>query len=200
MKRIFEIFNLSVLAGIFIGLAGTGYLANPAIGMFLFCFGLVAVISYGTKLFTGVSGFVQNKQDLLDLLPIIFGNIIGCYLVSIIAQCGSLDIMDNAINILEKRLNNGPILNFTLSIGCGILMTTAVTFAKQGDTIRHWLPLLLGVPLFILCGFPHCIADAFYYLTCPLELLWQYKWIILLNYVCIILGNFIGCNVSRCLK
>lgn len=197
MKELFSVLNKGILAGIFIGIAGMGFLANKTVGMFLFAFGLCAVISYEAKLFTGVSGFVKNKQDLLNLLPIIFGNIVGCCLVSIMAQCGSIDIINNAIDILEKRMNNGPILNFTLSIGCGILMTTAVTFAKQGDTIRHWLPLLLGVPLFILCGFPHCIADAFYYLTCPNELLWQYKWVILMNYVCIVLGNFIGCNVSR---
>jgi formate/nitrite transporter FocA (FNT family) len=78
-------------------------------------------------------------------------------------------------------------------------MTTAVNFAKQGETIKQWLPLLLGVPLFILCGFPHCIADAFYYLTCPFELLLQNKGIILLNYLCIVLGNFIGCNLYRAL-
>ena len=44
-----------------------------------------------------------------------------------------------------------------LAIGCGFIVTTSVQFARQ----EKWLPLLLGIPLFILCGVPHCIADAF---------------------------------------
>ena len=199
MKEWFSVLNKGILAGIFIGIAGMGFLANKTVGMFLFAFGLCAVISYEAKLFTGVSGFVKNKQDLLNLTPTIIGNILGCLFVSIIAKCHSFEIMNNAIDLIEARVNNGPLCNFMLAIGCGIIMTTAVNFAKQGETIKQWLPLLLGVPLFILCGFPHCIADAFYYLTCPFELLLRNKGIILLNYLCIVIGNFIGCNLYRAL-
>ena len=72
-------------------------------------------------------------------------------------------------------------------------MTTAVNFARQGKN----LPLLFGVPLFIMCGFPHCIADAFYYLCVPFDF-WACYWpSILLFYVSIVLGNFIGCNLYR---
>lgn len=197
MKELFSVLNKGILAGIFIGIAGMGFLANKTIGMFLFAFGLCAVISYEAKLFTGVSGFVKNKQDLINLIPTFIGNILGCLFVSFIAKCHSFEIWNNAIDLIEARVNNGPLCNFMLAIGCGIIMTTAVNFAKQGETIKQWLPLLLGVPLFILCGFPHCIADAFYYLTCPFELLLQNKGIILLNYLCIVIGNFIGCNLYR---
>ena len=38
-------------------------------------------------------------------------------------------------------------------------MTTVVKFARQ----KKFIPLLIGVPLFILSGFWHSIADAFYY-------------------------------------
>lgn len=199
MKELFSVLNKGILAGIFIGIAGMGFLANKTVGMFLFAFGLCAVISYEAKLFTGVSGFVKNKQDLINLLPTIIGNILGCLFVSFIAKCHSFEICNNAIDLIEARMNNGPLCNFMLAIGCGIIMTTAVNFAKQGESIKQWLPLLLGVPLFIVCGFPHCIADAFYYLTCPFELLWQYKGIILFNYLCIVIGNFIGCNLYRAL-
>ena len=67
MKELFSVLNKGILAGIFIGIAGMGFLANKTIGMFLFAFGLCAVISYEAKLFTGVSGFVKNKQDLINL-------------------------------------------------------------------------------------------------------------------------------------
>ena len=72
-------------------------------------------------------------------------------------------------------------------------MTTAVTFARQGNN----LPLLFGVPLFIVCGFPHCVADVFYYLTVPFSFWTEHLGEILLFYVSIVIGNFIGCNFYR---
>ena len=72
-------------------------------------------------------------------------------------------------------------------------MTTAVTFARKGNI----LPTLFGVPLFIVCGFPHCVADAFYYLTVPTDFLFAHTGEILCFYLAIVLGNFIGCNFYR---
>lgn len=197
MNHYLELLNKSAWAGILIGIAGMGYLANSSVGPFLFAFGLTAVILYEAKLFTGVSGFVKNKQDLIDLPFIIIGNIFGCWFMGLITQFNHIDIIYSAMAILEKRLNSGPIANGVMAIGCGILMTASVNFAKKGHELKHWLPLLLGVPLFIVSGFPHCIADAFYYLSCPYDLLYEYKWIILSNYIFIVIGNFIGCNLYR---
>ncbi|MBO7113608.1 MAG: hypothetical protein J6V95_00355, partial [Bacteroidaceae bacterium] len=72
-------------------------------------------------------------------------------------------------------------------------MTTAVTFARR----NQWLPLLFAVPMFILCGFPHCIADAFYYLTVPFSFIKENLGGVLVLYVCLVIGNFIGCNLYR---
>jgi formate/nitrite transporter FocA (FNT family) len=74
-------------------------------------------------------------------------------------------------------------------------MTTAVNFARQGK----WLPLILGVPLFIMCGFPHCIADTFYYLTAPWTFLAENAVAILVLFVALILGNTLGGNLYRLL-
>jgi formate/nitrite transporter FocA (FNT family) len=72
-------------------------------------------------------------------------------------------------------------------------MTTVVTFARKGNN----LPLLFGIPLFINCGFPHCIADAFYYLCVPFDFLYANMSAVLVFYVSIVIGNFIGCNLYR---
>ena len=53
-----NIFFSAIFAGICIGIAGFGFLTNPAIGMFLFVFGLSAVVNYQIKLFTGTAGFL----------------------------------------------------------------------------------------------------------------------------------------------
>jgi formate/nitrite transporter FocA (FNT family) len=66
-----------------------------------------------------------------------------------------------------------------------------VEFARKGKM----LPLLLGVPVFILCGFAHSIADAFYFLVSPTSQLLQPM--VLAIYVSEVLGNFVGCNLYR---
>ena len=186
----------AVFAGICIGIAGWGFLVDKTLGMFLFIFGLATVVSYEAKLYTGVSGFCQNWTDIKQLLAIILpGNIIGCALVALMSLFTKLPVHEAASGVLESRLASGPLACGVLGIGCGILMTSAVAFAKKGKEFGHWVPLLFAVPLFIHCGFPHCIADAFYYLT-------AFDFItdnpsVLVCYAASVLGNFIGCNIPR---
>lgn len=188
-------FRSSVMAGICIGVAGFGYLAIGGIaGAVLFACGLLAVVSYKLKLYTGTAGFIQ-KGEVLQLLLILAGNIVGCLLVALLARLSPMPLQESAEKILAGRLAIGPLRAGALAIGCGFLMTTAVTFARKDK----WLPLLFCVPMFIVCGFPHCVADAFYYLTCPLAFWAEHLWSILLLYVCIVLGNFLGCNLYRLL-
>ncbi|MCQ2141081.1 MAG: formate/nitrite transporter family protein [Bacteroidales bacterium] len=189
------IFRSSVMAGICIGVAGFGYLAIGGIaGAVLFACGLLAVVSYKLKLYTGTAGFIQ-KGEVLQLLLILAGNIVGCLLVALLARLSPMPLQESAEKILAGRLAIGPLRAGALAIGCGFLMTTAVTFARKDK----WLPLLFCVPMFIVCGFPHCVADAFYYLTCPLAFWAEHLWGILLLYICIVLGNFLGCNLYRLL-
>ena len=188
-----QILRSAFLAGICIGIAGFGYLAEKSIvGAVLFAFGLLTVVHYSLKLYTGTAGFIR-KGEVGSLLLILAGNIVGCLAVALIARCSPLPLQQTAQSVLEGRLAVGPLRGGVLAIGCGFIMTTAVTFARQGKN----LPLLFGVPLFIMCGFPHCIADAFYYLCVPLDFWSSHLWEILLFYLAIVLGNFVGCNLYR---
>ena len=192
-----DLIRLSTLAGIFIGIAAFGYVVNPVIGIFLFIFGLSAVVSYGAKLFTGTAGYFYI--DTLDLPKLFFVilpfNIIGCLLVYLFTQFTTVDIIPTIENIINKRLELQWYGCMTMGIGCGILMTTAVEFARRGKEIGNWIPLLFAVPLFIHCGFPHCIADAFYYIAYIFN--FDISWNIVLYYICTVFGNFIGCNIPR---
>lgn len=193
MKEIVDVLRSSVLAGVCIGIAGFGYLVTrDIIGSVLFAFGLLTVVGYKLKLYTGTAGFIQ-KGEVGKLLLILLGNIFGCLLVSLMARMSPLEVQESARSVLEGRLAIGPLRGGVLAIGCGFIMTTAVTFARQGNN----LPLLFGVPLFIVCGFPHCVADVFYYLTVPFSFWGEHLGEILLFYVSIVIGNFIGCNFYR---
>lgn len=190
----------SIFAGIYIGTAGFGFLASgiqsevygSLVGAVLFSLGLLAVVGYKLKLYTGTAGFI-NKNEVGQLFLILLGNIIGCLCLGLMARISPMDIQGAAQRILELRLKTGALKCGLLGIPCGLLMTTAVTFARQ----KHYLPLLFAVPLFIVCGFTHCVADAFYYLTVPFAFLKAHALQVLGVYVCIVLGNLIGCNLYR---
>ena len=131
-----------------------------------------------TPPFNGVARFVSPAVDLTDVL---------------LSRVSPMDIQGAAQKILELRLRTGALTCGLLGIPCGLLMTTAVTFARKGNM----LPLLFAVPLFIVCGFTHCVADAFYYTCVPVAFLKAHALQILGVYVCIVLGNLIGCNLYR---
>jgi formate/nitrite transporter FocA (FNT family) len=194
-----KLFRSSIFAGVAIGTAGFGFLAAGAqssygslAGAVLFCFGLLTVVGYKLKLYTGTAGFI-NKSEIGQLFLILFGNIFGCLLVSILARVSPVAVQESAQKILELRLRTGGLECGLLAIGCGFIMTTAVHFARQGQ----YLPLIFGVPLFIVCGFPHCVADAFYFLSVPFDFLGSNFWLVAELYACIVLGNLVGCNLYR---
>ena len=195
-----KLLRSSIFAGIAIGTAGFGFLASGVqtesygslVGAVLFSFGLLTVVGYKLKLYTGTAGFIL-KNEVGSLFLILLGSIIGCFLVSMLARITPLAVQDAAQNILELRLRTGALRCGLLGIGCGFIMTTAVHFARQ----KQYLPLLFGVPLFIVCGFTHCVADAFYYLCVPVAF-WKANALhILAVYACIVLGNLVGCNLYR---
>lgn len=184
-------FRSAVVAGICIGIAGFGNLAIGGIaGPVVFAFGLSSVVLYKLKLFTGTAGFIQSPSELKDLMVILAGNILGCLIVGLLARVSPLPIQESAARILSGRLSAGILQSGFLAVGCGFIMTTAVRFARQ----NQWLPLVFGVPLFIFAGFPHSIADAFYYLAAPFS---SYSWSVLGLYLAIVAGNFLGCNLTR---
>lgn len=188
-----ELIRSAIFAGIAVGTAGFGNLAvGGLIGAVLFSFGLLTVLSYKLKLYTGTAGFFV-RGEFGSLFLILLGNIIGCFIVGLLARVSPLGLPETAQKILEGRLATGAIRCGLLGIGCGFVMTTAITFARKGNVLL----LLLGIPLFIYCGFTHCIADAFYYLAVPFEFLAQHWKEVLGVYVCIVIGNFIGCNLYR---
>ena len=201
-----QTFRSSMLSGIAVGIAGWGYLAyTNIIGAVLFSFGLLTVVHYKLKLYTGTAGFVALRYDdgksrwlkaIGELLLILAGNIVGCLLVALLARMSPLELGASAQKILEGRLAIGPLRAGLLAIGCGFIMTTVVTFAREGKP----LALLFGVPLFINCGFPHCLADAFYYLTVPVSYTGAHLLELAVLYPSLVVGNFIGCNLYRFMK
>ena len=183
---------MSIFAGLLIGTGGLVYLRVGGVaGAVLFAFGLLCVVMCGAQLFTGKSGFLPYK-DFPKLIAMITLNAIGCAIAAFIASyCSSDALVANLQTIIDARLTASWHKVVVTSVGTGMIMTLAVYGARQ----KHYLPLLFGVPVFILCGLPHCVADAFYYAA---ALFYDcFEWELLIAWGWAIAGNYIGCNLPR---
>ena len=181
----------AVLAGIFISVGGILNLkVGGPLGAFLFSFGLLSVVHYGLSLYTGKSGFCKYPQDFKVLPLILLGNILGTLIIGVLVHLLIPELIKKAENIVLLRYDAPLLTGLFNSIMCGLIMTTVVKFARQ----KKFIPLLIGVPLFILAGFWHSITDAFYY-SVALNFTPRFFYI----YLICVLGNFVGCNLFNLL-
>lgn len=190
MKDNLIIFLRSILAGICIGLGGAIFLKlGGIIGAIMFAFGLLTIVHFKLPLYTGTAGFINMKilSDYQTMFIILIGNIVGCWLLSLLNIQG----IDGS-QIIQSRIDVGYLQCFLNAIGCGIIMTLIV----KGGRDKNLLLILFGIPLFILLGFYHSIADAFYACVSNIKLIQSY----FLYYIIIIFGNFVGCNIPRIFK
>lgn len=179
--------RLSLFAGILIGLGAYGFLALGGIpGAVIFAFGLVGVVLSGTLLYTGKAG-VMN--DIGALAMIWLFNVLGCILIGLMVWAIGGEPAQRASEVVAGRLAQGPWKSFLRALGCGLIIDISVWLYRN---TRSLVPVLFGVPLFILCGFYHSIADVVY-------LVGAFRWSpdILWYYPIIVLGNYAGCNVRR---
>ena len=159
-KNIFNLITKSILAGLLISLAGIVYLncSDKIVGSLLFSLGLISVILLEANLFTGKIGYVNSKRYILDSLLILVFNLVAATIVGLIYRCSS----DAAASIAESKLlvfSETWWLTGLKSIGCGAAIYLAVEGYKKSKSL---IPVILGVMVFILAGWNHCIADCFY--------------------------------------
>ena len=155
MTKYIELINKSVGAAILIGLGDYALLklGNP-IGPVLFTLGLLGVCYMGQNLFTGKCGFlISDKIKLLDLFLILLFNLIAGYLLGLLFSITDKEVLSNAVSRVTTWEFSFPY--FVKGVMCGVIMYIAVFMYKKGTP----LGIIFGIPLFIFCGFQHCIAN-----------------------------------------
>lgn len=184
--------SMSVYAGLMIGVGGLTYLrVGGVIGAVLFSFGLLSVVMTGAQLYTGKAGFLPYKESW-RLLPMLAGNAVGCFLLAVVScYVANEAVQNNLATVLSARIAASWHGVLVTAIVTGMLMTLSVYGARK----KHYLPLLFAVPVFILCGLPHCVADAYYYSMAILQ--GKAEWAMLGAWCWAIVGNYIGCNLPR---
>lgn len=179
MNKKIELINKSIGAALLISLGNYALLklGNP-IGPVIFSLGLLGVCYMGLNLFTGKCGFLfQDKIKITDLLTILVVNLIAGYLIGLMYSTCDTTVVDNSIaKVATWEIS---ISFFIKSLLCGIIMYIAVYMYRKGTP----LGILFGIPLFIFCGFQHCIANI---VTLGVANTFDMS-----IFVCI-LGNFIG--------
>lgn len=184
----------SILAGVLIALAGIVYLSctDKVVGSFLFSFGLCLVILLEANLYTGKVGYVNSKKDVFDLAIMLGFNLLSAFLVGLIAKTGSLH--DSANAVVSAKLDvfyDTWWVTLLKSIGCGICIYGSVEGYKK---TKSFIPVILGVMCFILAGFNHVVADAFYIGAA------RFYWINLVYLLLVAVGNAIGSILIRLLQ
>ena len=194
MKYNIEILIKSILAGIMIGIGGTIYLSldNKIVGSILFAIGLFIIVVYSFNLYTGEIVYLINnfnKKYIRELIITLIGNFIGTFFVGFVLRYTRIytSISDKAKGLVDIKLNDTLISILILSFFCGILMYLAVNTYKEVKDIGKYLAVFLGVIVFILCGFEHCIANMYYF---SVSSTWSLN--TLLYLLVMILGNSLG--------
>ena len=139
----------------------------------------------------------REGKDWGRLFFTLAGNWVGVTAIAMLASLASDASVEKYSEVVGKiiadRTTTDWWILFVRAIGTGFIMEIAVRYGREAK----YMTVLLGVPVFIVCGLPHCVADIYYY---------GVDWAMggsYLSYLApwsaAILGNLVGCNVPRLL-
>lgn len=179
MNISYGLIKKSIAASLLISLGNYALLklGNP-IGPIIFAFGLLGVCYMNLNLFTGKCGFLfEDNLNKFELIIMLIVNLISGYLFGLIFSMVDGQVY---INALDKVASWDFSVSFFLkSFLCGVIMYIAVYMYRK----KTVLGIIYGIPLFIFCGFQHCIANI---ITMGVARTFDFSIIL-----CII-GNFLG--------
>lgn len=186
-----------VSAGLVIALGGSVFLAceNRYVGAVLFSVALLCICFKGYSLYTGKVGYIpeaHGKEEWSVLLLALLGNLIGTYISGVAVKYAIPAIGETALTICTAKLTQTAMSTLIRGIFCGLLMYLAVSIYRDNKTP---LGILFCIPVFILSGFEHSIADMFYFAASGI-VSWKafgFIWLV-------ILGNSIGGMLLPALK
>ena len=179
-----------VCAGILISIGGSVFLSceNKVIGALLFTVALLCICYKGYSLFTGKVGYLPEKADkeaFSVLLLGLLGNAIGTVCCGFLLRVAVPAIGAAAETLCSGKLETQALWQtFVRAVFCGILMYLAVSIFRDSKTP---LAILFCIPVFILSGFEHSIADLYYFAASGIVSLqaFAFLWVV-------IVGNSVG--------
>ncbi len=194
MKIVRNIVN-GLLAGILIAIGGSVFLAcygdgsllNRTIGAVFFSVALLCICYKGYSLFTGKVGYLPETHDrnaFSVLLWGLLGNAIATILLGLLLRAAVPALAAPAEICCTAKLTQAWWQTLVRGIFCGMLMYLAVSIYRDKKTVSA---IFFCVPVFILAGFEHSIANMFYFGAAGMITLES-----LLYLAIVVLGNSIG--------
>lgn len=160
---------------------------NKYVGAVLFAFGLIVVCRYSMSLFTGMAGYI-NKKNALEFVVVTAVNSVFAFGFGVLGSFNPA-VREKAVEVCAARLANNLLWLFVSAIFCGILIYLGVDFYKKTG---NYIGIIFSIPVFVLCGFDHTVADLFYYGASGI-----YKAEDLIVLPILIAGNLVGSNIIR---
>lgn len=181
-----------ISAGIMISIGGAVFLAcdNRYMGAVLFTVALLSICYRGYVLYTGKVGFIVNKHgkaELSELFLGLLGNAVGTIACGYAIRYAIPATGEAARTLCDAKLLQAVPSTFIRAVFCGVLMYIAVSIYREKNSI---VGILFGIPVFIIAGFEHSIADIFYFASSGIVSVRAcgFIWIV-------ILGNSVGAMI-----
>ncbi|MEP1231673.1 MAG: formate/nitrite transporter family protein [Litorimonas sp.] len=175
-------FIAAMMAGAYVGVGimlilAVGEHADPSLRTLImgvsFGIALTLVVFAGAELFTGHTmymsfGVLSKKSSLKDLsyvwVIVWIGNLIGCMVLALLANLGTVDIVSSNDGILFKLADKKTSLTSTEMVARGILCNWLVclalwTSARTDDDTAKLFLIFWCLFAFIACGFEHSVAN-----------------------------------------
>lgn len=181
-----------VLSGVMISIGGSVFLAsdNKLAGAILFCVALLCICMRGYSLFTGKIGFIpkdHSKSAISALLLGLLGNLLGTVAYGYLMRLANMPFCETAVTVCNGKLAQSVVSCLVRAMFCGVLMYMAVSIFREKKSV---LGILFCIPVFIMSGFEHSVADMYYFAASGIVSMkaFGYLWLV-------IAGNAIGAMV-----
>ena len=160
-------FTGSISAAIMISIGGSVFLAcsgdNRYWGAIFFSVALLSICYLGFYLYTGKIGYVVENHSPKNLAMLgigLAGNLAVTFPVGMLIRKAIPTLGNTAEQICRAKLEQSFGSTLVRAIFCGVLMYIAVEIFRSK---KSPIGVLFGIPVFILAGFEHSIADMFYF-------------------------------------
>lgn len=144
-------------------MALAGATETKFVGATLFAVALLVICYRGYSLFTGKVGFMvdnYSKDAWSVLLLGLLGNAIGTIIMGLAVKYALPELSEVAKRACDARLEQALGQSIIRGMLCGVLMYLAVCIYRSKNTISG---IIYCIPVFILSGFEHSVADMFYF-------------------------------------
>ena len=166
---------MAFCSGITIGIGGTASLLasklfgdwGKLIGACLFSLGILAIVMFEMKLFTGlISDIPEMGAKNFWKLPVCFlGNMLGVIVTAVLVKYSPLadKVIPQAQSLISAKIDADlwAVKAFCSAILCGFLITLSIGAVKYAP--RKGLSTTVGVMfpiiVFAFCGFDHSVAN-----------------------------------------